>query len=310
MKKRWGIWLIVALAVLLALPTAAQAEMYGEVYLGGVQGVDTPVNRNFLGTTPEKWSNFDWSDRISVSFSNSGQLKPAVQGGIKLGTWFVREGTLGFDYPGWMKYFGFYLDFKVHRLVYGRNTGSGACTASGNDLGHIQSVRYTVSDTRSFTGTSTFTSEGLAPTVAIMFAGRYGLLPDAEVPFGRLQPYLAVGPGIMFINQSTKIGFLGSNSLTQKITSPRGPVTTISNAPVNVSAEDSEHTVAVCLAVDAGVRYMALKNVSVDLFFNYRFARPTISATFADPVTGDSHSVSGSQTYHLLSGNLGVAYHF
>ena len=41
MKKQGRMWLLVALALLLALPTAAQAEMYGEVYLGGVQGVGT-----------------------------------------------------------------------------------------------------------------------------------------------------------------------------------------------------------------------------------------------------------------------------
>jgi hypothetical protein len=50
--------------------------------------------------------------------------------------------------------------------------------------------------------------------------------------------------------------------------------------------------------------------VSIDLFFNYRFARPTFSVTVPDPVAGNSHSISWNPTYHLFSGNLGVAYHF
>ena len=54
MKKRGWMWLIVALALLLALPGAVQAEMYGEVYLGGVQGVgNNATSGNFSGTTNE-----------------------------------------------------------------------------------------------------------------------------------------------------------------------------------------------------------------------------------------------------------------
>jgi hypothetical protein len=313
-------WMVALAIALVVLPGAAQAEMYGEVYLGGVQGVgNTSINRNVSGSSPQTGPNpntfgdpfsqaLTWNDNFAGGFSNSGHLKPAVQGGVKLGTWFVREGTLGFDYPDWMKYFGFYLDFKVHRLVFERNSGSGFLTGGGGASGAAFNdpvYAYSITDALSGNVASTFSSEGLAPTLSFMFAGRYGFLPDSEVPFGRLQPYLAVGPGIMFISQYSRIGFQGNFSGTRTLTPTADPTyppasTSTFGGGFAGGEKDSDHAVAVCLAVDAGVRYMALKNVSIDLFFNYRYAKPTF----------DTFGYSWSPTLHLLSGNLGVAYHF
>ena len=43
--------------------------------------------------------------------------------------------------------------------------------------------------------------------------------------------------------------------------------------------------------MDAGVRYMVNKRLSVDLFFRYRYAQPNL-------------------TYNFFSGMAGIAYHF
>jgi hypothetical protein len=107
---------------------------------------------------------------------------------VKIGTWFVKEGFLGYDYPAWAKYFGFYTDFSYHRLDFRRQTISTPPTG---------------------VGANTFFSEGHAATWAFMFACRCGLLPDAEVPFGRLQPYVAVGPALLFSSQTPKIRVKG-----------------------------------------------------------------------------------------------------
>ena len=85
---------------LLALPGAAPAEMYVEGYIGGVGAgnLDTTTTINY----PD----------LATGMNTPGSANPAVIGGLKLGTWFVPTGFLGYNYPDWMKYFGFYTDFS------------------------------------------------------------------------------------------------------------------------------------------------------------------------------------------------------
>lgn len=61
---------------------------------------------------------------------------------------------------------------------------------------------------------------------------------------------------------------------------------------------------------------MALKNVSIEVSFKYRYAQPSMHYTFAN--TGDLNfppdqpidSININPPFHLLSGQVGVAYHF
>ncbi|MBI4962377.1 MAG: hypothetical protein HY913_03800 [Desulfomonile tiedjei] len=198
-------------------------------------------------------------------------------GGVKLGTWFVKEGFLGMYYPYWMQYFGFYLDFMMHRLNFRQQSGRSFTTIS------VGGVSVTAP------GSFTFSSEGVAPTLAFMFAARYGFLPDSEVPFGRLQPYVAVGPAIMFASQQ--------------------PTFIFNDLGVGRDLE-SQSSAVICLAVEAGLRWMALKNVSIDVSFKYRYAEPSFSYTFLTPITQQRATLTLDPTFHLFSGQIGAAYHF
>jgi len=271
MKKTYAFaGVMILAAVLLILPVGAKAEMYIEAYLGGVFPASS--SQNFTTTEP------GWEfERNNVP----GQFNPAVVGGLKLGTWFVKEGFLGYSYPDWMKYLGFYLDFSYHRLDMKRQQGSSVSRdLLGANLAWI--------------GPNNFFTEGNAATLAFMFAARYGFFPDSEVPFGRLQPYLGVGPAILFSSQNAELQ------------------TRCSFGNPKTYDTGSQSSTDIALAVEAGLRYMALKNVSLDLSFKYRYANPsyTFSTQQWHGIAPQNVSFTLNPTYNLFSVQLGAAYHF
>ena len=62
----------------------------------------------------------------------------------------------------------------------------------------------------------------------------------------------------------------------------------------------------VCLVVDAGVRYMALRNVFIDVFFKYRRAQPSFTYSVLDPHNCLRSSITLNPTLNLFSANVGV----
>jgi hypothetical protein len=61
--------------------------------------------------------------------------------------------------------------------------------------------------------------------------------------------------------------------------------------------------------VEAGLRYLILKNVSLDLSFKYRHVTPHYTYQFHDAI-GFIGTHSYNPTYNLFSVQLGTAYHF
>jgi opacity protein-like surface antigen len=263
MKKAvWTLGVLFLAAALLTLSGPAQAEMYIEGYIGA----------NTAASFDKSVTVFNVENEGEIAHGSlPGGPNAAVIGGVKLGTWFVPTGFLGYSYPDWMKYFGFYTDFSFHRL----------------DARRQQFPLFDPDE--GFLGNADWHSEGTVATWAFMFAARYGFFPDSEVPFGRLQPYVAVGPAIMFSTQRPKF----DNG--------------VSFSPGSADSTD------ICLAVDAGLRYMCLKNVSVDLSFKYRYAHPSYDYS---GIGGTGEEGTGlvrttySPTLNLFSFQLGVAYHF
>ena len=273
MKK--GKVFVVALALLALVAGTAQAEMYVEGYIGG----------NFAASDSSKIAT--GLNLFPVTFNSgnvNGNIDPAFLGGIKLGAWFDQSGVLsGINFPTWMKYMGFFLDFQYHRVDYAQRAQTGSVT---NFFPGTFPVNYQ------------FKSEGAAATLAFMFAFRYGFMPDKEVPFGRLQPYVAVGPAIMFTWQqpTVRVNSVGPIALT---------------APFELQP-DAEHSTNLALQLEAGCRWMCLKNVSVDVSFKYRMAHPiydySFNSIFLNPF--QSHKAQYSASLNFFSVNVGAAYHF
>ncbi|MFI5330614.1 MAG: hypothetical protein ACHQ2F_06195 [Desulfobaccales bacterium] len=292
MKKIGVLAAVLAMAFLCV--GVAQAEMYVEGYIGGAFAPS-------MSQSPWIHETSGASTTTAAHYNTPGRIDPTVLGGLKVGTWFVKEGVLGANYPDWCKYLGFYTDFSYQRLFTNDDNTSGTNYVFFNrGFGAFPQNSAAALNDQGF-----MKMEGMVATWAFMFSGRYGFFQDSEVPFGRLQPYVGVGPAIMFSSLKPKLyttnvgGGLGTNGFPS----------------VNMDP-GSQSSTNLALAVDAGLRYMCLKNVSIDLSFKWRYAQP--SYTF----TGQNHSDLGllnqdqvarftlNPIYSLFSVQMGVAYHF
>ena len=248
--KSFFVGMVICFLSLVLVPGLAQAGMWVGLQGGANGTASTDLNiGNWL--PPHYTSEFkdvkrDW----------------AALGGIIIGYDFVKEGFLGYNYPDWMKYFSFCTDFTYNRAespnqMVDIHETSGAGWYTFQDFMHM---------------------EMSLSCWSFLFKARYGFFPDSEVPFGRLQPYIMVGPGILF--SSVRGSFYNFRPFTAS-------------------------SVDVALVTEAGIRWMALKNVSLDAGFRFRWAEPNYSASINGYPANDIKT-----NLYLFTAMFRVSYHF
>jgi outer membrane protein W len=285
MKKGKFFWMAVIAAMVL-VPTmvwaqaktttsstaATEPSFFVEIYGGGGTATNSKKLLNNVG----------FNHPLLSGFRNNlpGDIDAYALGGVKLGYWFTPQGTYAASwYTDWMKYFGVYTDFSYQKLGFSNQSGSWN------------------SNFPAWFGTLAGDTNGYVATWAFMLAARYGFLPDSQVPFGRLQPYVAVGPAIMFSSQRFNVN-----------------VTRAIGAWTNGINAGSSASTTVGLATELGLRYFFNKSVSVEASFKYRYFAPNYSfdgnTALPVPPFTTAFSVSGKPEFNLYSGQLGFAYHF
>jgi opacity protein-like surface antigen len=212
----------------------------------------------------EGGANFTASTSVNIAEENEKftpvKREPAALGGLMIGYDFVKEGFLGYNYPDWMKYFSFVTDVTYNKAEVRKQL---VTETEGGGAGWHE-----------FFGP--FEAELVCWSFMLKF--RYGFFPDSEVPFGRLQPYLMVGPGILF-------------------SSARG---------ANEEGWYQFHasSVDVALVTEAGLRWMCLKNVSMDAGFRFRWAEPKYT------IPHEGTTTTMKTQYQLFTAMFRVSYHF
>jgi opacity protein-like surface antigen len=219
----------------------------GEFYVGGYMGGVFTPSQTLNYNEGIRLNNGTTQSREGSVTLNGNNFRPGVVGGFKFGYFCNR-----------VPYVGLEVETSVDKSSRRPNE-----SASANR------------PIQGFTKVSLHNDNWINWTTALHIVGRYGFMKDQDVPFGRLQPYLGVGPAFV----------------------------------VNYEEIDSAKNFGIDMM--AGVRYMMLKNVSA--FVEYKFTH-IWNAEFEDHYffLPNSTVVRGTATMDYTSHKwvLGVAYHF
>lgn len=221
----------------------------GEFYVGGYMGASFAQNQNLKYETGAVLNNGLNLFRAPPFTLSGNHFEPGVVGGLKFGYFFK-------SIP--------YLGLEIETNVAPNRVRSQALPASPRVFGNNPAIMTN--------------QDWINWTMAGHIVGRYGFFKDSEVPFGRLQPYVGIGPGLVCMYDQQ-------------------------DAAKNFSID-----------VMAGIRYMMLKNVSVYVEYKYdhQFDAEMETHTFIVPpnFTGGTQGGTAHLPMDLHRIVLGVAYHF
>jgi hypothetical protein len=250
MKKKMYVLGVAALvAAMLALSGVAQSAMWVGAELGG----NFPLSGSVKGDIGP----------FNGSLSGVG-YQPSVIGGAMIGYDFVNTGFGAYAWPDWMQYFSFATDITYNKFnIRGGQTVD--ATFQGVNFGNVTF------------GNNQYL-KGYQVTWTFLFMAHYGFLRDSEVPSGRINPYIGVGPAILWSGFENPSGFGGHGA----------------------------NAVNVALIVEPGIRWMCLPNVSIDTAMRYRYAVPSYDLGDV-PFVGN---VTLRPTLHQLAFLVRANYHF
>lgn len=253
LKRKWLLMvLVLPVAVMLLLPGA----VWGGVWVGVQAGLSYNPNTNIEERPFANFTRTYENVKFDVNFL----------GGLTLGYDFVNKGSSGRAWPAWMKYFSVALDSTHETISFQHQVVM--VQVQGN-------LDVAPRNVQSLTPSGNIKMFFLTP----MIIGKYGFIPSAEMPFGRLQPYVGVGAGIV-----------------------------ISDPDVSCLETLERYKMDMSVMVESGIRYMLSRNVSLDAAFRYRVIPTEFGNSYNAPgETGKINLDINPQFYNAI---LRVAYHF
>jgi opacity protein-like surface antigen len=164
---------VIAYGIYENLPSRRGKErlLNGEFYAGGFMGVAFTPSQNLNynnGISLNPLSSPPTNQGSATLFGN--KFSNSLTGGVKMG-YFTHT----------IPYLGLEVESMVNNSYVNRRTLSTSRPIQG------------------FTQATVPNDFWVNWTTALHIVGRYGFLPDKEVPFGRLQPYVGIGPAFIVL---------------------------------------------------------------------------------------------------------------